>query len=81
MDVTTHEATFEIESKTDAYAVRKILEQTYNTVREESRTVRSESTDADELLESFKSLEEASKKHAPGRLTITYEVDEDGFDR
>jgi len=77
----THEATFEIDSKTDAYAVRKILEQTYNTVREESRSVRTGSEDADDLLASFESLKDASKQHAPGRLTITYEVEEEGFDQ
>lgn len=79
--MTTHEATFEIDSKTDAYAVRKILEQTYNTVREESRSVRTGSKDADEVLAAFESLREASGQHAPGRLTITYEVENGEFDR
>jgi hypothetical protein len=78
--MTTHEATFEIDSKTDAYAVRKILEQTYNTVREESRSIREGSDDADELLAAFGSLKDASEQHAPGRLTITYEVEDREFE-
>ena len=78
--MTTHEATFEIDSKTDAYAVRKILEQTYNTVREESRSIREGSDDADELLAAFESLKDASEQHAPGRLTITYEVEDREFE-
>jgi len=76
----THEATFEIDSKTDAYAVRNILEQTYNTVREESRTVRTGSENADEPLEAFDHLQQAAKQPTPGTLTITYEKKEGGFD-
>jgi len=75
----TYEATFEIDSRSDAYAVRTVLEQTYNTVREESRTVRAGTEDADELLESFEELKNAAQQPTPGRLTITYEVDEEGF--
>jgi len=75
----TYEATFEIDSKSDAYAVRTVLEQTYNTVREESRTVRAGSDDADELLDAFEELKNQAQQPTTGRLTITYEVDEDGF--
>jgi len=76
-----YEATFEIDSKTDAYAVRRILEQTYNMVREESRSVRDGSGDADELLGQFETLRDAAKQPTAGTLTITYETDDEGFDR
>jgi hypothetical protein len=76
-----YEASFEIDSKTDAYAVRRILEQTYNTVREESRSVRNGSGDAEQLLEQFETLRNAAKQPTAGTLTITYETDDEVFDR
>jgi len=68
-----YEASFEIDSKTDSYAARRILERTYDTIREESRSVREGTDDADELLEEFRTLRDAAKRPTPGRLTITYE--------
>lgn len=68
-----YEASFEIDSKTDSYAARRVLEQVYDTIREESQTVREESDNADELLEEFQTLKDAAKRPTPGRLTITYE--------
>ena len=68
-----HEASFEIDSKTDSYAARRILEQVYNTIREESRSVREGTDDADELLREFQTLRDAAKHRTPGRLTVTYE--------
>lgn len=67
------EATFEIDSKTDSHAARRILEQAYDTIREESRSVREGSDDADELLGAFQTLRDAGKQPTPGRLTIVYE--------
>lgn len=75
-----YEASFEIDSKTDAYAVRRILEQAYNTVREESRSVREGSGDASELLQDFRTLRDAAKQPSAGKLTITYEQHDDEFD-
>ena len=74
-----YEASFEIDSKTDSYAARRILERVYNTIREESRSVREGSDDADELLETFRTLRDAAKHPKPGRLTITYEQYDDEF--
>lgn len=68
-----YEASFEIDSKTDSYAARRILEQVYDTIREESRGVREGTDDADELLQGFQTLRDAAKRPTPGRLTITYE--------
>jgi len=76
-----YEATFEIDSKTDSYAARRILERTYDTIREESRSVREGSDDADELLEAFRTLRDAAKQPTAGKLTITYErYDDDEFE-
>ncbi|MDQ2055637.1 hypothetical protein [Halobellus sp. H-GB7] len=68
-----YKASFEIDSKTDSYATRRMLEQVYDTIREESRVVREGMDDADELLEEFRTLRDAAKQPTPGRLTITYE--------
>ena len=67
------EASFEIDSKTDTYAARRMLERIYDTIREESRIVREGTDDADELLGEFRTLRDAAKQPTPGRLTITYE--------
>lgn len=75
-----YEATFEIESKSDSYAARRILERVYDTIREESRTVRAGTSDSGELLEQFETLSEVVKTPTPGRLTVTYEVHDEGFD-
>jgi len=68
-----YEATFEIGSKTDSYAAQRLLEQAHDTIREESRSVREGTDDADELLQEFKTLRDAAKRRTPGQLTITYE--------
>jgi len=78
--MTRYEATFEIDSKTDSYATRRILEQAHNIIREESRSVRAGSEDADALLEAFETLRDAAKEPTAGRLTITYEQYDERFD-
>ncbi len=75
-----YEASFKIDSKTDSYAARRMLEQVYDTIREESRSVREGTDDADELLREFKTLRDAVKHPTPGRLTITYEQYDGGFE-
>ncbi|UWG49944.1 Uncharacterized protein AArcCO_0621 [Halalkaliarchaeum sp. AArc-CO] len=75
-----YEATFEINEKTDSHAVRRILEQVYDTIREESRSVREGTDDGAELLQEFESLRDAGKHPTPGKLTITYEQYDDEFD-
>lgn len=71
-----YEATFEIDSKTDSYAVRRILERVYDTVREESQEVREGSDDASTLLDEFRTLRDAATQSAPGKLTITFEQED-----
>jgi len=75
-----HQASFEIDSKTDSYAARRILERVYDTIREESRSVREGTDDADELLETFRTLRDAAKRPTPGRLVITYEAYDTDFE-
>ena len=79
--MTQHEASFEIDSMADSNATRRILEHAYDTIREESRTVREGSEDATELLDSFKTLRDAARRSSsPGRLTITYRRFDEEFD-
>lgn len=75
-----HEVSFEIDSKTDSYAARRIMEQAYDTIREETRSVREDDDDASSLLREFRTLRDAVKQPTPGKLTITYERYDDEFD-
>lgn len=68
-----YEASFEIDSKSDSYAARRILEQVYDAIREESGSVGGGSDDADELLGEFRALRDAAENPTAGKLTITYE--------
>ena len=78
--MTRHRATFEIDEKTDSYAASRILERVYDTVREESRTVREGTDDATALLAEFESLRDAVDHSRPGTLTVTYERSDGEFD-
>jgi hypothetical protein len=75
--MTRYQASFEIDSKTDSYAARRILERVYDTVQEESKSVRAGSEDADELLDAFRTLRDATEPPSPGTLTIVFERDDD----
>lgn len=75
-----YEATFEIDEKTDSYAVRRILRQVYDTIREEARSVREGTDDGTKVLQEFESLRDAGEHPTPGKLTITYEQYDDEFD-
>ena len=75
-----YEASFDIDSKTDSYAAQRLLEQVYDIIREESRSVREGTDDADELLREFQTLRDAAKRRTPGRLTITYEQYDGAFE-
>lgn len=74
-----HEATFEIDSRSDVHAVRTAAERLYDTLREELRhTGRDAATD--ETLEQFEELRNAANRPAPGTLTVVYERHDDSFD-
>ena len=74
-----YEATFDVDSKTDAYAVERVMERLYDAVREETRSVRTEPTDSSDVLEQFAALREATSERRPGTLTVRYEQSDDGF--
>ena len=76
----TYEASFEINSRTDAYAVERLVEQLYDALREESRTLREGSDDSRDMLTNFEEILDATKKHKPGTLTVIYKQSNEGFD-
>jgi len=75
-----YEATFEVDSKTDAYAVERLMERLYDSLREESRTVREGSSDSTEMLEQFEAIRDAARRHNPGQLTVVYEQRDEEFE-
>lgn len=75
-----HEATFEITSKTDAHAVRLLVEQVYDTLREELREPEQGDARAKETLQQFEALREATRRPSPGTLTVIYDPDDEPFD-
>ena len=75
-----HQATFSIETRSEAHAVERLLERLYDSVREETRTVREGSGDATETLAQFRALRDAAKRQAPGTLTVVYEQEETAFE-
>ncbi|WP_255167033.1 hypothetical protein [Natrononativus amylolyticus] len=75
-----YEATFEVESKSDAYAVRLLAEAAYDTLREELRDSLGEDTASDEALQQFAAIREATGRQSTGSLTVIYEQREDSFD-
>ena len=75
-----HVSSFEMDSQTDSYAARRILERVYDTIREESLSGREDSDDTSELLDSFKTLRDAAKRPTAGKLAITYEQYDDEFE-
>jgi hypothetical protein len=75
-----YEATFEVESKTDAHAVERLVNRLYDMLREESRTIRTGSADSTEMLEQFKAIRDATRRSTPGKLTIVYESKNEEFE-
>lgn len=68
-----HVAVFEVESEQSAQAVERLMDRLYDSVREESRTVRDGASDSSEMLAQFEALRDATRQTTPGRLTVTYE--------
>ncbi len=75
-----YEATFEIESKTDAYAVERITNRLYDSIREESQTLRDGAGNSTEMLEQFEAIREAAKHPTPGQLMVVYRARDEGFE-
>lgn len=75
-----YKAVFEIESKSDAHAVERLMNRVYDSLREESRTLREESGDSTEMLEKFETIRDAARKPTPGKVTVIYESRDEEFE-
>ena len=75
-----YEAVFEIDSKTDAHAVERLMERLYDSLREESRTLHKGSSDSTEMLEQFETIRNATRRPTPGRLILRYESHDEEFE-
>ena len=75
-----YEAVFEIDSKTDAHAVERLIERLYDSLREESRTLREGSSDSTEMLEQFETMRTAMRRPTPGKLIVRYESRDEEFE-
>ena len=72
-----YKATFEIESKTDAYVVEQLMNHMYNSLREESKTIRAKSSGSTAMMEQFQAIRDATRQSKPGRLTVTLEQEDE----
>ena len=68
-----YEATFEIDSRADAEAVRLLVERAYDALREETRESEREGAAPSEMLIAFRAIRDATRRPTSGALTITYE--------
>ena len=73
-----HEATFDIDSRADAEAVRLLTERVYDDLREETRE--SEGSGPREMLKAFRAIREATRRPRPGTLTIRYDPRDEPFE-
>ena len=73
-------AVFEVDSKSDAYAVERLMNGLYDSLREESRTLRKGSSDSAEMLAQFEAIRDAVQRPTPGKLTVIYESREEEFE-
>lgn len=78
--MTRHEATFDISSRTDKRAVRRLMDRAYNTLREELRTVEHGESGPKETLEQFEAIRDAAANPSTGTLTVVYESEEPSDD-
>lgn len=74
-----YRAVFEIDSKSDGYAVERLMNRLYDSLREESQTLRKGSNDATEMLEQFEAIRDAAQRPTPGKLTVVYESQDTEF--
>ena len=76
-----YEATFDIDSKSDAQIARVLAERVYDTVREETREVSGEGSSPSEMLEDFEAIREAAGQFSPGTLTIRFDQSGESFEQ
>lgn len=70
--MTQYEATFEIDSRADAEAVRVLVERAYDALREETRKSDPDGDGPSEMLDAFRAIRDATRRSAPGTLTVEY---------
>jgi hypothetical protein len=75
-----YEAAFEVESKNRSQIVQQVLKPVHDTIRDESRTIREETENANELLAAFETLQDAAMEPSPWGLTIVYERYDEDFE-
>lgn len=68
-------ATFEIDSRSDARTVSRVLDDLHNRLREEDLRVREGETTVTRMLDEFRTLQNEVDSGATGRLVVTYESD------
>ncbi|WP_267641854.1 hypothetical protein [Haloarchaeobius amylolyticus] len=76
----TFEGTFEIQDRTDAQAVRTLMEEAYNAFREELQVHGRMTEESSEVLQEFEVIRDATRRPAAGRLTIVYERQDEPLD-
>ncbi|WP_254536058.1 hypothetical protein [Halomarina litorea] len=76
-----YEATFEVDSRADAEAVRLLVERAYDALREEIRDVYGEDAPPVGTLEAFEAIRDATRRSAPGTLRVRYDQRDGGFER
>ncbi|WP_411964019.1 hypothetical protein [Haloferax sp. YSMS24] len=74
-------AVFEIDSESDAYAIERLMDRLYDSLREESRTLVEGSSDSTAVLEQFENIRNAARRPTPGTLTVIYESRDEEFER
>lgn len=75
-----YEAIFEVESRADADAVRRLLERTYDTLREETHEVYGDVSGQSEMLDEFEAIRDATRRSRPGRLVVRYDQHDEPFE-
>jgi hypothetical protein len=76
--MTRHEATFDIEDRSDARAVRRLTERIHDAFREELGAVYDEEEAPVDALDAFETIRNAARDQSPGTLKVVYETDDDG---
>lgn len=74
-------AVFEIDSKSDAYAVERLMNRVYDSLREESRTLAAGTSDSTDMLDQFETIRNVARTPTPGKLTLIYETQDEDFDK
>lgn len=73
--MTRHEATDEISSQADERAVRRLVDRTDDTLREELHELGDVGSDRATVPEKFQAIRDAAREPPQGTLTIVYETE------